>query len=152
MKIYNIKEKLEFLEEVARLTQKEWGDKSYTKEQQEEKIKQKMQKIINNIDNTNYCKLVLIDNNVLVGFISIFPIDGEERQDLTPWYATLYVKKEFRKKGYSKILNDAILKEAKLRGFKKIYLKTDLNNFYEKYGFTYLETLKNGEKLYFKEL
>ena len=45
---------------------------------------------------------------------------GDEYQELTPWYATMYVKKEYRKKGYSKILNDAILKEAKSRGFKKI--------------------------------
>ena len=49
--------------------------------------------------------------------------DGEERKDLTPWYATMYVKKEYRGKGYSKLLNDAILKEANNLGYNKIYLK-----------------------------
>lgn len=100
----------------------------------------------------DYCKLILLDNQNLIGFISIFPNDGEERKELAPWYATLYVKKEYRGKGYSKILNDAILEEAKKRGYKEIYLKTDLVNFYEKYGFKYIEKLSNEENLYKKEL
>ena len=82
----------------------------------------------------------------------MFETDGEERQDLSPWYATMYVKEEYRKKGYSKILNDAILKEAKNRGFKKLYLKSELKNYYEKFGAIYMEDLKNGEKLYYIEL
>lgn len=37
LKIYNIKEKQEFLREVAVLTQKEWGSKTISKEKFEEK-------------------------------------------------------------------------------------------------------------------
>ena len=88
LKTYNIKEKQEFLREVAILTQKQWGKKTNSKE-------------------------------------------------------------EFRGKGYSKILNNAILEESKKRGFKKLYLKTNLINYYEKFGAIYLETLNNGEKLYY---
>ncbi|MDO4282270.1 MAG: GNAT family N-acetyltransferase [Clostridia bacterium] len=152
MKIYNIKEKLEFLEEVATLTQEEWGNKSYTKMQKEEKIKKKMEKIKNNLNNPNYCKLILVDNNTLVGFVSIFEHDSSEREDLTPWYATLYIKEKYRGMGLSKVLNDAIINEAQKRQFQKIYLKTYLVNFYEKYGFLYMETLNNGERLYVKNL
>ena len=61
----------------------------------------------------------------------------------------MYVKKEYRGKGYSKILNDAILTEAKNRNFDKVYLKTDLENYYEKFGAVYIENLSNGEKLYY---
>ena len=149
LKIYNIKEKQEYLREVAELTQKEWGKKTNSKEEFEEKISKKISKIIYNFDNPLYCKFVLLDNNVLIGFISIFPTDGEERKDLSPWYATMYVKEEFRGQGYSKILNNAILEEAKRRGFKKLYLKTNLINYYEKFGAIYLETLNTGEKLYY---
>ena len=152
LKIYNIKEKQEFLREVAELTQKEWGKKTNSKEEFEAKINKKISKIINNFDNPLYCKLVLLDDNVLIGFISIFPTDGEERKDLSPWYATMYVKEAYRVKGYSKILNIAILEEAKKRGFKKLYLKTDLINYYEKFGATFLDTLNNGEKLYYFNL
>ena len=56
-------------------------------------------------------------------------------------------KKRIRGKGYSKILNNAILEEAKKRGFKKLYLKTDLINYYEKFGAVFLENLSNGEKI-----
>lgn len=151
LNIYNIKDKQEYLKEVAVLTQREWG--SYSSEEEfNSKIEKKINKIIGLLDNPSYCKLILLDDNSLVGFISIFPNDGEERTDLTPWYATMYVKEEYRGKGYSKILNDAILEEAKNRGFSKIYLKTDLVNYYEKFGAKYIEDLSNGEKLYYIEL
>lgn len=149
LKIYNIQEKQEFLTEVAILTQKEWGDKTNSEEEFESKINKKIYKIINNFSNPLYCKLLLLDDNILIGFISIFPTDGDERKDLSPWYATMYVKEEFRGKGYSKILNTAILEEAKKRGFKKLYLKTDLINYYEKFGAIFLENLTSGEKLYY---
>ena len=152
LKIYNIKEKQEFLRKVAILTQKEWGSKTNSEEEFESKINKKISKIINNFNNPLYCKLVLLNNDILIGFISIFPIDGDERKDLSPWYATMYVKEEFRGKGYSKILNNAILEEAKNRGFKKLYLKTDLINYYEKFGAKFLENLNNREKLYYFNL
>lgn len=149
LKIYNLKEKPEFLKEFALLTQKEWGSKTNSKKEVKDKINKKISKIINNFDNPLYCKLILLDNDVLIGFISIFPTDLEDRKDLSPWYATMFVKEEYRGKGYSKILNDAILKEAKQRGFNKLYLKTNLINYYEKFGAIFLETLNNGEKLYY---
>lgn len=151
MKIYNIKDKMEYLEEIALLTQKEWGKYS-NEEEFKNKVNIKINKIKNNLDNPYYCKLILLDDDKLVGFISMFETDGEERQDLKPWYATMYVKKEYRGKGYSKILNDAILKEAKNRGFNKLYLKSDLLNYYEKFGAIYMEDLSNGEKLYYIDL
>ena len=151
MKIYNVKEKQEYIEEIARLSKLEWAEYD-TEEELNNKIQQTINKIKNNLDNPSYCKLVLLDNDNLVGFISIFPTDGDECQELTPWYATMYVKKEYRGLGYSKILNDAILKEAKRLGFKKIYLKSELKNYYEKFGAKYIKDLQNGEKLYYINL
>lgn len=43
----------------------------------------------------------------------------------------MYVKEKYRNNGYSRILNDAILKEARNRKITKIYLKTNLQNYYE---------------------
>ena len=83
------------------------------------KILKKIEKIKGLFNDKYYCKLILLDNNELIGFISIFPSDGEERQDLSPWYATMYVKEDYRGKGYSKILNNAILEEARKRNIKK---------------------------------
>ena len=152
LKIYNIKDKQEYLREVAMLTQLEWGKNNLSKEEFENKIDKKIEKIKNSFEKKDYCKLILLDDNKLVGFISIFPTDGEERKDLSPWYATMYVKKEFRGKGYSKILNSAILEEAKKRKIKRLYLKTELNNYYEKFGAKFIEVLSNGEKLYYLDV
>lgn len=152
LKIFNIKDKQEFIEEVAILTEIEWGKEIGTPEEFDERVNRKIEKIISRLDAENYCKLILLDENKLVGFISIFPHDGDERQDLSPWYATMYVKDEYRGKGYSKILNDAILEEARNRGFEKLYLKSELENYYEKFGAKYMETLENGEKLYYIEI
>ena len=146
MKVYNILEKQEYLNEVLDLELREWG--TYSKEN----LTKKINKVKELLKQDNFAKLILLDNNTLIGFISLFPTDGEYRTDLTPWYATMYVKKEYRGHGYSKILNDALLKFAKEKGYKKIYLKTDLINYYEKFGAIYLEKLNNGEKLYYIDL
>lgn len=61
----------------------------------------------------------------------------------------MYVKEEYRGKGYSKILNTAILKIAKKRNYNMLYLKTNLNNYYEKFGAKFIENLENGERLYY---
>ena len=148
LKIYNLKDKPRYIEEVAILTQKEWGQKNLSREEFETKVKSKILKIKSNFENPNYCKLILLENDSLVGFISIFPTDGDEKKDLSPWYATMYVKEKYRGKGYSKILNNAILAEARKRNISKLYLKTDLKNYYEKFGAKFLEVLSSGEKLY----
>ena len=150
MQIYNLKNKLEYLDEVAKLEYEEWADNK--EDNKIERLKRKKDKIYKMFENKSFCKLILIDQNELIGFISLFPNDCEEEKDLTPWYATMYVKKKFRKNGYSRILNEAILKEAKNMGFSILYLKTDLNNYYEKFGATYIKKLKSGESLYKIEL
>ena len=150
MKIYNLKDKLEYLDEVAMLEYEEWA--SNKEENKHDRLLKKKEKICKLFSHKAFCKLILVDNNELIGFISLFPSDCEEERDLTPWYATMYVKKEYRNKGYSKILNDAILKEAKKRGFETIYLKTNLENYYEKFGAIFIKKLKSKECLYKFEL
>lgn len=152
LKIYNIKDKPQYIREVAILTQKEWGKKNLSEEEFKIRVNNSIERINNHLDNPYYCKLILVDDDVLVGFISIFEHDGDEKLDLKPWYATMFVKEEFRGNGYSRILNDAILAEARKRGFSKLYLKSDLINYYEKFGAKYIEDLSNGEKLYYIEV
>ena len=150
MKIYNLKDKIEYLDEVANLEYEEWANNK--EGNKKERIKAKKEKILNSFNNKSFCKLILIDNNNLIGFISIFPKDCEEERELTPWYATMYVKERYRNNGYSRILNDAILNEARNRGFSTLYLKTDLKNYYEKFGAIFIKKLKSGEDLYKFEL
>ena len=152
LEIYNIKDKKEYIREVVTLITLEWGKKCNTEEEFDNIIDKRIEKIMSRFNNTYYETLILLNKDILIGFISLFEKDGDERTDLKPWYATMYVKKEYRGKGYSKILNEAILKEVKDKGFNRIYLKTDLNNYYEKFGAIYMEDLNNGEKLYYIDI
>lgn len=144
MKIFDLKDKREFLHEVMELELLEWSDEVINKE---ERISKKIDKYNKFVNENNFCKLILVDENNLIGFISLFPFDGDEEKELTPWYATMYVKKEYRGKGYSKLLNDAILEVARNRGFKEVYLKTELINYYEKFGAIPVKILSTGEQL-----
>lgn len=146
MEIYNLKDKQEYLREVMELEYDEWADNPT--EDREKRVVKKIDKYFENVDNKYFCKLILLVENNLVGFISIFPYDCDEEPTLTPWYATMFVKKEYRGKGYSKILNDAILKETKNRNIKKVYLKTELNNYYEKFGAKFVRKINETEKIY----
>ena len=149
MEIINIKEKDNFLDEYIMLCNEEWGSKK-TKEELKKYIEDKKKKIHSN--DKVITILALINNNKMLGFISLFKYDGEKRKDLTPWYATLYVKEEYRNRGYSKLLNKALLKEAKTLGYKKVYLKTTLNNYYEKFNAQYFDSLEKKEKIYYIEI
>ena len=149
MKIVNIKENSELLSEYIKLCSYEWGSKK-SKLEMQNYIEKKKKSIL---DGEKVISVLgLVDNNNLIGFISLFKYDGEDRKDLTPWYATMYVKKEYRNRGYSKLLNDAVLKEAIKLGYQKVYLKTELDNYYEKFVAKYVGKLNELEKLYCFEL
>ena len=141
----NLKDSKKYLEDYVRLCSLEWGSPK-----SDDEVKEKVSSILSG--DKVISVLGLVDDDTLIGFISLFKYDGDERRDLSPWYATMYVKSEFRGKGYSKLLNDAIIEEARNLGYSKIYLKTDLVNYYEKFGAKYLEDLECGEKLYYIEL
>lgn len=127
LEIFNLKDKLEYLDEVARLEYDEWADNK--KINKEKRIDKKKKKICTMFTEKDFCKIILVDNDNLIGFISIFSKDCEEEKKLTPWYSTMYVKKEYRHHGYSRVLNKAILKEAKSRKISVLYLKTNLERF-----------------------
>ena len=144
MEIINIKNNDNYLTEYIKLCNLEWGSK---KDNIEEYIIEKKEKILTG--DKVISVLGLIDEKGLIGFISLFKYDGDYHKDLTPWYATMYVKENYRGKGYSKELNKAILNEAKKLGYTKVYLKTELENYYENFGAIFQENINNKEKLYY---
>ncbi len=154
MKIINIKSEKykKYLEEYAAICKLTWGKNS--EKLSSDKFKNYVKDKVKNILNKDkvISVLGLIDDNKLIGFISLFKSDGDKMMELTPWYATMYLKEEYRGNNYSKILNDSILKEAKNLGYSKVYLKTTLKNYYEKFGAKYIKNLTDDEKLYYISL
>lgn len=146
MEFLDLKKNRKYLEEYCRLCSFEWGE-SKSDIEMNRYVSEKIEKILSG--DKVICVIGLILSDTLIGFISLFRYDGGERRDLTPWYATMYVKEQYRNHGYSKILHNKILQEASILGYDRVYLKTDLVNYYEKFGAVYMEDLKCGEKLYY---
>lgn len=147
MKIINITNNTKYLKKYIALCYLEWSEKE---KELTEYIDYKLRKL--KIENNIILILGLVDYNKLVGFISLLKKDGDCEVKLTPWYATMYVKKEYRGRGYSRILNDALLEKSKRLGYTKVYLKSNLINYYEKFGAIYIKKLENGESLYYIDL
>lgn len=85
------------------------------------------------------CLLGLI-NDCVIGMVSLKIHDLESRQDLSPWLAGLYVKKEMRNRGAGTELVKAIEQKAQQLQIKTLYLYTpDAAGFYSKLGWTVLE-------------
>ena len=149
--IYNINEKKELVYDYFYWCDKTWG-KEKDFEKRKEKIESKTKKYLSGNDDNIISILVLVIEDKLAGFISLFKEDGVAEYDLTPWYATMFVHPDFRGNGYSKLLNDAIKKEAHNLGFKRIYLKSKLVNYYEKFGAIYMTNLSDIEKMYYMDV
>jgi len=79
----------------------------------------------------------------LVGTVSIWHNDLTTRQDLTPWLAALYIKKEYRSIGLGKLLQDKTIELVRSLGYEKLYLITHHDDYYEKTGWKFIERAPN---------
>ena len=84
----------------------------------------------------------LIINDTLIGMYELSAKDYIEDKPYTPYLSRVYVKEEYRNKGYGTMLIEHSINTAKGLNFKKLYLHTHHTNLYEKYGFKYLEDVK----------
>jgi len=82
--------------------------------------------------------LGLLENEIVASY-ALLTNDIISRQDLMPWFACLYVNEEHRGKGLASELLHHGLKQTSEKGFSKLYLSTDLEGFYEKKGWNYLD-------------
>lgn len=80
--------------------------------------------------------IALQEGNV-IGTYALLRNDLNSRQDLYPWLACLFVDTDHRGDGLGSELLDHALKEAGKKGYNQVYLTTDLEGYYEKYGWTH---------------
>lgn len=83
---------------------------------------------------------LMLDEEKIIGSYGIITNDFISRQDLFPWICALYVEEEYRGKSLGAKLLGHARKEAGKAGFKKIYLATDINGYYEKFGWKKIAT------------
>ncbi|MFA5023868.1 MAG: GNAT family N-acetyltransferase [Patescibacteria group bacterium] len=84
--------------------------------------------------------LVAFYGRQLAGTVSLRGADHPYRQDLGPWLSSLVVSEKYRNCGIGQKLQTELLKTARRAGFKKIYLFTELHNYYEKTNWKFVET------------
>lgn len=77
---------------------------------------------------------VAMEKEEIIGTYALLRNDLNSRQDLCPWLACLFVKEEYRGKEIGSMLLQHGLKEAAKKDYNKLYLSTDLDGYYEKYG------------------
>ena len=89
-------------------------------------------------------KLLLLTNDLeLISFCTLSDIDDIETAELTPWIGFVYTFPKYRGNRYiGKLLSYAI-ESAKSNGFTNVYISTDQEGIYEKYGFTFLKIMKD---------
>ena len=92
------------------------------------------------------CLIAIVDNQP-AGSASLVNSDMETHIQLSPWLASVYVHKDFRRKGIATQLIEACIKNARETGTQTLYLFTaDQSDFYMKRGWRKLEkTLYHGE-------
>ena len=87
--------------------------------------------------------LLLTEGEQLIAFCTYAQRDEIEDEALTPWAGFVYTFPEYRGKRRMGKLLEHVYGLAKENGFPFLYISTDQEGIYEKYGFRFLETRKN---------
>jgi len=82
---------------------------------------------------------LLCDDLRIIGCGALLISDFTSRHDLWPWYACHYIEAEYRGHALGALLLTHGIRLAKDAGFKHVYLSTDHDGYYEKYGWERIE-------------
>lgn len=82
---------------------------------------------------------VLLNGDEIIGCYGLIANDFISRHDLTPWLCSLFIEPEERGNRLSELLFEHAKTELKTSGYKRLYLTTDHDGFYEKFGWTRME-------------
>jgi len=77
--------------------------------------------------------LLLKDKDIIGGY-GLITNDFISRQDLYPWLSAFYIEEGYRGSQLGSKLLEHAQSEASKLGYKKLYLSTDLEGYYEKNG------------------
>ena len=90
---------------------------------------------------------LLVDGEELISFCTLAERDDVQPTDLTPWIGFVYTHPEHRGHRYAEKLLAHAESAAHQDGAQSVYISTNHQGLYEKFGYTYLSTMNdvNGE-------
>ena len=87
--------------------------------------------------------LLLVDGENLVSFCTFADLDDIQPTELAPWIGWVYTFPKYRGHRYIGELLSYAEELAKADGIKNIYISTNHNGLYEKYGYEFYEMMKD---------
>ncbi|MDE1266222.1 GNAT family N-acetyltransferase [Vibrio aestuarianus] len=82
---------------------------------------------------------VLVNGDEIVGCFGLIINDFVSRHDLYPWFSSLFIEPVHRGNSLSKTMFDYASKVVKSMGYSSMYLTTDHDGLYEKFGWERIE-------------
>ena len=99
--------------------------------------------------------MLLVDGGELISFCTLAEKDDIQPTELTPWMGFVYTFPEYRGHRYIGKLFEEIGSILKAEGSSKVYISTDHEGLYEKYGCTFMMKAKalsgDDSRIYEKE-
>jgi len=87
--------------------------------------------------------LMLVDGENLISFCTFADKDDIQPTELTPWIGWVYTFPKYRGHRYVGRLLSYAEELAKENGMNHIYISTNHNGLYEKYGYEFFEMMKD---------
>ncbi len=78
-----------------------------------------------------------VQEDQIIGGIGVIENDFHDRKDLTPNVCAVYVEEEFRCRGIARKMLETVCRDMKEKGIDTLYLITDHDSFYERYGWEF---------------
>ncbi|MNW36524.1 N-acetylglutamate synthase [compost metagenome] len=132
IQIFDIREKPELLTEAVDYFWKQWGSDSNFNF-----YRDCIERSCETQSNIPRFYIAAVDNKI-IGSYALLRSDLNSRQDLFPWLACLFVEPEFRGKNIGTQLQNHAIDQVRLKGYEKLYLCTDLTDYYERNNWRYI--------------
>lgn len=81
---------------------------------------------------------VAVEDDRIIGGMGVIENDFHNRKDLTPNVCAVYTEEDRRGRGVAGALLNDVCADMKERGIDTLYLLTDHDSFYERYGWEFL--------------
>lgn len=129
-KIIKIKDKPEFLYYASNWFHEKWGVPL-------EAYAESMRECING-QNAVPSWYIVLDKEKIIGGLGVIENDFHDRKDLTPNVCAVYVEKDYRCQGIAGEMLQFVCDDMREQGINTLYLLTDHDTFYERYGWKFL--------------